>query len=639
VLFRRLFRVLLSLTVAALAGAAALVAAYAARPAFTLEMDRPSSGVLTGLYEGERAGADTFAWSRRQATMQLEGLDRRGAWTCTVRLRGGRADEAALPEVTFAVDGVVVGRHATSNDFADIQVPLAARTSRGAVITMTTPTFVPGGGDTRELGVFLDRWSCAPDAGVTPLPPVRAMRTAAIAASAFGAVLLVMEAPVAVFAAGVAAIAGLQTIPLTRDLGPFSAFAQPIEWVAVALALVAWAGLLIARLGLAHTISGAGRVAVFVTIGVLYLKLTALLHPSKLVIDAVFHAHRLEWVLEGRYLFTQPMPSGVSFPYAIGLYVFSAPWTYFTTDLVSLLRVVVTSAEAAGGLLLYLAIARCWGDRPVAAVAATLYAVAPRTFEIVGNSNMTNAFGQSVALAALVAATLWPLSRGHWRTWLALTLLIAFGLLCHISTFMLLGAIIGVLCVLYLWVGQPPLKHEAWKLAGALAVAAVLSVVLYYGHFGEAFRSAARVRATPASVAPNAPAPVQVSIGRRVIDAARVTEVGIGWPMMLLAMPGVVVWWKRGWRDRLGLAVAAMAITFIVFTASVVVTPVEQAFYRYALEFISRVTLATYPAMVVWAALGTLWTWRQGGLARVSGAVLVAAAVIAAGDLWLGWIR
>src|SRR6185503_13215202 len=148
-----------------------------------------------------------------------------------------------------------------------------------------------------------------------------------------------------------------------------SGFALPIEGVAIALALVLWVTLIVSRRGLGQPVSVAARVALFVTVGVLYLKLIALFHPSKLVIDADFHAHRLEWVLGGRYFFTQPMPSGVVFPYAIGLYVFAAPWTVFTSDYVSLLRIVVTAVEAAGGILLYRLISRCWGDRFVAATA------------------------------------------------------------------------------------------------------------------------------------------------------------------------------------------------------------------------------------------------------------------------------
>ncbi len=423
--FRHLFRGLLFLIVAALAGPAAFAVAYALRPAFTLEMDRPMPGVLTGFYDAERAGQDTFAWSQRQATVQLPGLDRRGAWLCVVRLRGGRADAALLPEVTLAVDGIVAVRHQTTNDFADIGVPLAPRSGSGASITLNTDTFVPGGGDTRTLGVIVDRWTCAPDSGFIPLPPRPAMRSAGIATAAFGAVLLVMSAPLAMYLVGVAAIALLQAIPLTRDLGPFSAFAMPIEWVAVGLALVLSATLLGSRVALSRSLSVAGRVALFLTFGLLYLKLAALFHPSKLVVDAVFHAHRLDWVMEGRFFFTQPMPSGVRFPYAIGLYVFAAPWAIFTTDLVSLLRIVVTAADAIGGLLIYALIARCWGDRTVGATAAVLYGLVPLTFEIVGNANLTNAFGQSASLAALAAATLLPLSWGQWKSWALLVLLCA----------------------------------------------------------------------------------------------------------------------------------------------------------------------------------------------------------------------
>ncbi|MEO6221731.1 MAG: hypothetical protein ABIP90_00675, partial [Vicinamibacterales bacterium] len=555
---RHLLRIFLLLTVAALAGPAALAVGYAARPALTLEMDRPTPGALTGFYDGERVGEETFAWSQRQATMQLPGLDRRGAWSCIVRLRGGRANASLLPEVTFAVDGVMAIRHQTTNDFSDIRLTLAPRNGSGATITLNTNTFLPGAGDTRELGVFVDRWTCAPDPAFVPLPPRHVMRTAAIATTAFGAVLLLMSAPATVFLTGVAAVAGAQAIPLSRGLGPFSAFAVPIDWLAVALALALFATLLLSRVTLRRSVSAAGRVALFVTFGLLYLKLLALFHPSKLLVDALFHAHRLEWVLEGRYFFTQPMPSGVRFPYAIGLYVFAAPWTIVTTDLVSLLRIVVLAAEAAGALLIYKLVARCWGDRVVAATAAAFYGLVPRTFEIVGNANLTNAFGQSAAIAALAAATLLPLSQGKWKTWTCVMLLCAFALLCHISTLTLLGAILATLVVLYRWFGRPPLRQEAWMIATALIVAGALAVVLYYSHFGDAFRSAARVRATAGAATTPTALPTPVFLTTRVADVARVSVQSIGWPLVLLAMPGVVFWLRRGWRDRLGLAIAAL---------------------------------------------------------------------------------
>ena len=448
-----------------------------------------------------------------------------------------------------------------------------------------------------------------------------------------------MGAPVLVAGAGIAAVAGLQTIPLVHDLGPFSAFAVPIEWIAVGLALVMWAALLVSRRALGRAISGAGQFALFVTGLFLYLKLVALFHPSKFIVDAVFHAHRVEWVLEGRYFFTQLMPSGVRFPYAIGLYVFTAPWTLFTSDIVSLLRLVVSSAEAIGGLLLYRLIVRSWGDRAVAATATTLYALVPRVFEIVGNANMTNAFGQSAALVVLVAATLWPLGRGRWKNWVGLTLLIAFALLCHISTFVLLSAILGLLAVMYWLLGRPSLRGEAWAIAAAFAAAAVLSVVLYYGHFGEAFRSTARVTDTSAATTAATPAPPAPTLAAKARGAATFSVASVGWPLVFLAIPGIVALKRRGWRDRLGLAIATLSLTFGLVTAAVVVMPVGQAFDRYAIEFISRVTLATYPALVIFAALGAVWAWRAGGLLRVAGAAAVAWSLVIAADVWMGWLR
>ncbi|HUR19450.1 MAG TPA: hypothetical protein VMZ90_01495 [Vicinamibacterales bacterium] len=634
-------RALVLLIVAALTGAAAVIGTYAVRPGFTLEMDRSMPGLLSGFYDTERVGQETFAWSRGEATLRLPGLDRRGAWTCVVRVRGGRADANRMPDVTFTVDGIVTGRHPTSNDFLDMRVPLAPQAGTGAVVTLTTETFVPGGADKRELGVFVDRWSCTPDAGFHPWPPRPAVRAAAIATTAFGAVLLLMSAPVAVFLTGVAAVAGTQAIPLTRDLGPFSTFAVPIEWLAVALTIVLGATfLVVSRVTLKRSISAAGRVALFVTCAILYLKLLVLFHPSKLVVDAVFHAHRLEWVLDGRYFFTQPMPGGVSFPYAIGLYVFAAPWSIFTTDLISLLRIVVLAAEATGGILIYGLVTRCWGDRVAAATAATFYGLVPRTFEIVGNANLTNAFAQSAALAALAAATLLPLTKGQWKAWMVLMSLCALALLSHISTLTLLSGIFTALVVLYRWFGRPTVRREAWMIATAFIVAGVLSVVLYYSHFGDAFRSAARVRATAGAVTtPTTALPTPASTITRLADVALLGVQATGWPLLLLAVPGAVAWVRRGWRDRLGMAIAALVITFFVFATGVAVMPVQQGFYRYALEFVTRVTLATYPAIVILAALGAVWGWRRGGPVRIVAALLAVAVIVTAGDAWLGWIR
>ena len=127
--------------------------------------------------------------------------------------------------------------------------------------------------------------------------------------------------------------------------------------------------------GFGVALSAAGTLAVVLSAALMYLKLLALMHPAKLLQDALFNAHNLSKVLAGTLFFVQPMPGGVKFPYAIALYVFAAPWAVFTRDHMALLRIVVSGAEAIAGILLYWAVVRSWGDR-------ALFSASP----LVGNS-------------------------------------------------------------------------------------------------------------------------------------------------------------------------------------------------------------------------------------------------------------
>jgi hypothetical protein len=124
----------------------------------------------------------------------------------------------------------------------------------------------------------------------------------------------------------------------------------------------------------------------------------------------------------------------------------------------------------------------------------------------------------------------------------------------------------------------------------------------------------------------------------KLIEAGRLTVAAVGWPIFLMALAGAVPFWRRGLKDRLSLATAALVITYMAFVASVVLTPVERSFQRYAAEFITRVTLATYPSMVILAGLGAASTWRAGWAGRiVAGALLLAAAYEGVAS-WSGWL-
>ncbi|NQW04176.1 MAG: hypothetical protein HQ485_09120 [Acidobacteria bacterium] len=620
----------------ALLGAACLMAVYPWTPSLTVDMDRPVPSVVSGFYGEERSNRETFAWTQANVTMTLADLDRSSEWTCVIRLRGGRADLSTLPEVTVSVDGIVTRRVEPSNEYADVSVVLPTQPRPGAIIGLTVSnTFVPDA-DNRPLGVMVDHWTCAPIGASWVRPPARALTAAAAIGGIFGAAVALAGAPALAWGVVLLTILTLQAVALSWDFGAFAPLPTQAAGLALGLAALLVAGTTVTARLLGRPLSTTARWVACITIGVCYLKMLALMHPSKPIVDAVFHVHRLQWILEGRWYFTQTMPSGVSFPYAIGLYVFAAPWTLLTNDFVWLLRLVVVMAEALGGVLVYALITRYWNDRPLAAVAAVLMALVPRTFEIVGNANMTNAFGQSAALIVLTAATLWALEWKRWRPWLGFTLLITGALLCHISTFTLLSAILMSLAAAYWFFGDRTLRGPALSIVTALALAGVLAVAVYYGHFGEAYRSAARIQAAaPLGATPLAAAP----LGQKISDAITLTVAGIGWPLFFLASAGGITLFRQRRRDRLTLAILALGVTFSVFAIGVVFAPVEQSFQRYSAEFFSRVTLATYPAMVIAAALGLVTLWRAGAAGRWPAAALGLAALAIGAREWVQWLR
>jgi hypothetical protein len=377
------------------------------------------------------------------------------------------------------------------------------------------------------------------------------------------------------------------------------------------------------------------------------VKVLGLLHPSKLLVDAVFHAHRLEWVLDGRYYFTQPMPGGVSFPYAIGLYVFTAPWSTLTDDYVTLLRVIVCTAEILAGVLLYPVVVGAWGERAAAAIAVVLFNLVPLPYGLVGNANLTNAFGQSAALATLLVASLVDFRRGKVAVLIGLFALCSLAFLSHVSTFALLAVTLAALAGFYRWRGGPGLHRAAWSIFGVTVAAAVFALAAYYGHFGEVYRTALRVRANtttaqlptdPVSRSSSSAAGVALPLQTRVANALAFTVAAIGWPILILAGLGLWRMWMRSLRDRAAFVVAAWGVAGLAFF-TVAVMRVDAPFQRYAAEFFGRVLFATYPAAVLLAATGAAWAWRAGVVARTASAGLLFCAVVIGVQHWAGWFQ
>jgi hypothetical protein len=636
--------------VGAIAGAAALGGAFRAHPDLTFEFDRdPPGRVLTGFYPAEIVGEDTFAWASDRAQVILPGVDRRIPWQCSVRFRGGRPPGVAQPHVELAVDGQPAADRAAENDYRDLEGVAPPRAVRGLRLTLSSSsTFVPSADDPRPLGLQVDRISCLPQAGASAWPPASAFVDATLASAMFGALFAMTGLGTLAAALATLAVAIVQALPLSTQLAPYTAYAGRAVWLAFWVTAPIAAVLLWLRAskrveGLRDPSFGFAFSA-----AALFVKLLGLLHPSKLPVDAVFHAHRLEYILSGRYFFTQVLPGGVQFPYAIALYVIASPWAALTRDHVALLRIVTSVAEAGAGVLLYWAVLRTWRDWRAAAWALVLFHLLPVSYWIAGNANLTNGFGQSAAVGAMSLLIVWRLDARHWLNVLGLSVLAAVALLSHVSTFALLASTMAAVAFMYRWRGGRELQPAALSVVVALAIAVAASVLLYYGRseFFDAYKSvrgaqvesAGRVQTDAAADTRLAEGAIPVmSLPARVASAAGLTGDALGWPIVALALLGLwrVLAERSG--DRLVWAIAAWAAASGAFFVFGIVAPGGVGHQRQAMEFIARAVFAGSPAAIVLAGYGGVWAWRAGGPLRVAAAGSLALTTYIAGRIWISW--
>lgn len=647
---RALIRGLVAAVVGLVAGVVLLLLTYPANRHVALEMDSDLPSFLSGTYAVEREGRRNFVWTSSRVVVRLAGLDRRSAWTCTMHVRGPRDAAQPSPELTWSFDGAGGSTTALDNEFEDVTIEIPARPER-AGLTLTAnihPTFTPGPSDPRELGAQIDWLRCSP-ASSWVWPPPAALQAAAVGGAALAVAATLAAAPVTLTIALVLVGSVGQALLLARGGGVFASYPEQLATFVVSAAalllLVVWTPVVVRR----PRLSGAALVAVSLSVVLAMLKLAALSHPAKGLVDALFQAHRLEWVMAGRYFFTQPMPSGVQFPYAIGLYVTAAPFEALIADHVLLLRTVVIVVEAIGGAMLYAVIARGFQDRIAGVLAVVLFHAVPVTFVVLGNANLTNAFAQSVGLIAVCGLALMPVPARALKAVAALVgvgLLIALAFLSHVGTIVVLAGTLGAVAATWLLARQRDLTKLTAALVIMTTLAAMLAVGLYYRHFTEVYTEAfSRVRAPAAAAA--TPPPVDdgqrpamlvrpLAWHERAAVSANQTLFDLGWPLLLLACVGGVAR-IGGLRGRVPLLLMAWAGAWLLFLVGGTLTRVEVQFQRYAVEFVARVNLAAYPALVVAAALGVTWLWRRGHVTGLVAAALVVMATLTGARMWLGW--
>jgi hypothetical protein len=631
--------------IGALTASAALTLATLLDPSIRIDFDsdvpRP---IASGFYGSESTPQETYAWTAALATVTFRDIDRRVPWRCSIRMRGAHPADLPQPVAALGVDGITVRTGPAGLEYREVALdaPASSRASSLSITILTTPTFVPSTADKRELGVQVDSIRCVPASDERASAPSSALFAAACAGAAFGALFAALGS-MTMAAVMVILSSGALGFLISRGMAAYSP--GYLDWIVpvaiwISMPVLAFAVL---RSWRQQPVHPAAAFVLAFSSTVLFLKILALLHPSKDVVDAVFHAHRLDAVLAGNYFFTQPMPGGVRFPYAIGLYVAASPWARLIPDHVALLRIVVCAFEALAAALLYFAIARAWKDHLTGACAVVLYHAAPLPYVIVGNANLTFAFAQSISVITLVAATLLSFQRRWLFSALALMLITALAFLSHVGVFPVLALSLVALGVLYLWRGGADLRIASLSVLGATMIAATLAVGLYYARFPEVWSTLDRVRspiaAAPEQGTPEAAGdrgPAALSFAERAARAATHGRDAYAVPLLILAIPGLWLLW-RGPRDRLTLGLAAWGIGFAAFLAFRIIAPVDTRLQRYADEFIDRLYYITLPVIAVLAARAAAVAWRIGGLARWASVALVLAAAVLAAAQWSAW--
>ena len=620
-----------------------------------------------GFHGPESDGGETVQWTAGRALLRLSDLDRRVAWSCVTRLRAPRAANAPPTSVELHVDNGLVTTAALTAAFDELRFSLPPRSARGATIAIASePNWNPGGGDPRTLGVQVDWVRCEP-ASRWVLPPLGQSLYAAVIPAAMGlAVALaggwLIEALIipAIVAFGFAVLS-------TSGAAPFLKYSSTTAVMALS---VAGAFLLIVRIIEAirrRPLQRPALIAAALSAGALILKLAALFHPSMPLGDSVFQAHRLSDVLSGQYIFRQQVGE-TRFPYAIGLYVFAAPWaglTSHTTEaLVVLLRIVVASSEAIAGGLLYLVAVRAWNRPSIGVAAVALFHAVPLPYMVIANGNLTNAFAQSVALIALAAATLARPTPHRALKIVGIALLLALAFSAHITTIvLLLSTIAAVVAIGFVTGGES--RAAAMSLVAATVLALAFAWVTYYGQFMDDYLQAiARMRARVADVVPAPSSAPAAGPAADATDARTRAEIlwssrpararaalwqirdQLGWPLLGLTVLGLGAIRVSGAGARPSHLIIAWLAVWLVFLVVGAVSRTGPQYGPYVIEFLGRVNLAVYPAVILLASRGLVGVWQPSAhatrfvLARRAVAIVLAAAAWGVGSAaWTGWVR
>jgi len=632
--------------------------------AFTEPVGRAYDQVYwDGTYAAEQGGGFTFRWTEDLATLTFCGLPHAPA---VVRLRMHGA--VAGPETTAQL-------RAAGRPLAAFAVPYPLHHYAFVVdpglldgdtlrLEAESTTFVPGGEDSRSLGLAVDRVGLSVVGAVRPTAgPWTALYLTGTAALLYLALRRAgVGAPPACEAAG----AGSSAPASRRGRAVVRALAHGDAWaLASGVAAVLWGGivlvalllpsrllvaayapglflaaalaypLLLLTLAAAGALYGRGGIVpgqrTWRWLAVLFLvaflaRFGGALSPRYASHDGPFHANRLGFAERGVLFFEhQSIEAGMrSDPYPGALYLALLPLTV-AVDAPDALLAFFLGWLAAGEVLLFWFLARQVLDVRASCWAALLYAAFPIALSAFWFGIYANLFANGVVLlvaAALVLAWQGRLSASP-LPWIPLFALL---FLAHFGTVILWGPVLLVWGgLLYRRGGFVQRQRLRWLCLSGVA-GLILVTVLYYSYFSDFF------------------AGMGAALGMALDDGSG--DAGLSWSRTLAEAR---VWWRWGFvADYAGLGVPLGLLgrgllprpqrRSAVALWSWAMWGVAAFFWvvSMATAYFTRYMLFLLPVTAMGTAQVLSLLWKRGRAGRVTAVVVLSYVCALTAVLWLG---
>jgi hypothetical protein len=408
----------------------------------------------TGFFAPEANDSFSYAFSSARSLLQLPGFGA-AATLVTLRVSGDRDPGMAPPPLTVSLPGL-----------RDVTLQLRAGTARYSLLVppapadltvqFSSPTFLPFGEDTRQLGVAFD-WIDLQQLGWGRAWPTAAAQLA-IGLAAYG---LLIQLAVS------ARVAGAAVALLTVTSGGLLLL-EPLLW-ASQLPRLAWLLVVLAAFlpllrrgftaltrGGAVTFSSRAELLLWrIVVLAAVIKLGGVLSPQIIVYDERWHVPRTDWLLEGRAL-ELILPSRVTllgstvglegghFPYSPLWYFLVAPFGLLGADLGISSNVLNVSLDVSRSLLLAVIALRLSGRERFAVAAALVYQLLPLPYWLISWGNWPTQLGLWGALVLIaVFSSLSPTALNR-RRWLIFSAAAALAMATYtvvgVMAFLLIGA-------------------------------------------------------------------------------------------------------------------------------------------------------------------------------------------------------